>query len=124
MKQAIIKASEALFKIDGEKLFETTRELPYASIRPLIYTYLHSELNWKHQDIGEFFNRNRSTITIHIQKFKKTMEIYKEDRLNYGRFTIMVSDRGSFDKELLSEFIKENDRFLSEDLKNYLKVRL
>lgn len=124
MKEAIIKASEALFKIDGHKLFEKTREQPYANIRQLIYTYLNTEMEWNHKQIGDFFNRDRSTVTIHLQKFKKTMEIYKEDRLNYGRFTAMISDRGSFDKELLEEFLEVNDRFLSKDLKQYLKDRL
>lgn len=124
MKETIIKASEALFKIDGQKLFERTREQPYANIRQLIYTYLHSEMDWNHKQIGDFFNRDRSTVTVHLQKFKKTMEIYKEERLNYGRFTAMVSDRGSFDKELLEEFLEVNDKFLSDDLKRYLKVRL
>lgn len=52
------------------------------------------------------------------------MLTYPESALEYYHFKRFISAKEFLDYELLSEFVKKNDKFLSNELKEYLKVRL
>lgn len=125
MKETIIKVASMLFKIDGNMVFERTRKKPYVSIRQLVCYYLYRNYNWTYERIGELFGLDYSTVIFGVRNFENKMSTYAEDKLNYMRFkTLFENEKPVFDKELLLFFLEENKHYLSEELKQYLSVRL
>lgn len=114
-----------LFKIDGNMVFERTRKKPYVSIRQLVCYYLYRHQQWTYERIGELFELNHSTVLLGIRNFENKMSVYVEDKMNYQRFkALFENQKPVFDKELISAFLADNDKFISDDLKHYLSVKL
>src|SRR5690606_24358825 len=125
MKETIIKVASMLFKIDGNMVFERTRKKPYVSIRQLVCYYLYRHHQWTYERIGNLFELEHSTVLLGIRNFENKMSVYVDERMNYLRFkALFENQKPTFDKELISEFLKDNDKFISEELKQYLSVRL
>jgi|SRR5690606_16574282 len=125
MKETIINVASMLFKIDGNIVFERTRKQPYVGIRHLVCYYLYRHQKWTYERIGDLFELKHSAVLLGIRNFENKMNVYVEDKLNYQRFkALFENQKPVFDKELLTEFLKENDKFISNDLKQYLNARL
>lgn len=124
MKQVIINAVSALYNIDGSKVFEPGRKQPFVGIRQMVCYFLRWELKWTYESISEFVCLNHATIIFGIKNFENRMLTYPESALEYYHFKRFISAKEFLDYELLSEFVKKNDKFLSNELKEYLSVKL
>ncbi|WCM42429.1 hypothetical protein MG290_01800 [Flavobacterium sp. CBA20B-1] len=124
MKENIISVVNRLYGIDGNDIFNHTRKKEIVQIRYLIFYFLRENRKWTFRKIGEFFNLDHATVIYGANSFKNGLEIYKKDRINFLKFQNFMENKGPLDKYLLAEFINDNEKYLSNDLKEYLKVRL
>lgn len=124
MKEIIIKVVAMLYDIDGSEIFDKSRKMSFVTIRQMCFYYLHYELDFHHKVIGELFDLGRSNVIIGIESFKKKMDAQINDRFAYNEFKKVFNEQNPMDKILLDNFIKQNDKYLSAELKEYLKVRL
>lgn len=124
MKEIIIKVVAMLYDIDGNEIFDKSRKMSFVTIRQMCFYYLHHELDFHHKFIGELFDLGRSNVIIGIESFKKKMDAQINDRFAYNEFKKVFNEQNPMDKILLDNFIKQNDKYLSAELKEYLKVWL
>lgn len=124
MKEVIIKVVTMLYDIDGNEIFDKSRKMTFVTIRQMCFYYLHYELDFHHKSIAEIFDLGRSNVILGIESFTKKMEAQINDRFAYNEFKKVFNEQNPMDKILLENFIKQNDKYLSSELKDYLKVRL
>lgn len=124
MKEMIINTIQKLYGIDGNEIFSKSRKRQLVQIRQMLFYFLRENRKWTFYKIGELFGLNHATIMFGVRNFFERMSIYKDDKLTYLKFEKLIENQGPLDKELLSDFLKDNDKYLSVELKEYLNVRL
>lgn len=124
MKEVIINAVKILMKIEEREIFEKTRKRKSVYARQIIFYYLYNNVGWTFHKIGDAFNLNHSTVLFAVKNYAEKLKFYKDEKLTYLKFESLVKNQGSIDKELLTDFLKENNEYLSSELKEYLQVRL
>lgn len=124
MKEIIIKIVSEVYGIDGNLLFVKNKHRDIAHIKQSVFYYLRNEMHYTYQRIADIFELGHSNVVIGTRSFENKISIYSVDRIAYREFKKVFDSYKVMDKELLSEFLQNNDKYLSSDLKEYLKVRL
>lgn len=124
MKEIILKIVNRLYGIDGNELFVKNKDRNISNIKQSIFYYLRHELDFTYQKIGDIFNLGHSNVLIGIKVFEGKMDVYSDDKNAYEQLRKTFKEYGPMDKELLSDFLNENKKFLSSELKDYLTVKL
>jgi len=124
MKQVIANIVTKLYGIDGTQLFVKNKSRNISNIKQSIFYYLRYEFGFTHQKIGDIFNLGHSNVVIGIKSFECKLSVYSNERIAYEELKKTFKRYGLRDKELLSEFLTENEKYLSNDLKEYLRLRL
>ena len=124
MKEIIIKVVSEVYGIDGNELFGTTKHRNITDIKQAVFYFLRTVMDFKFQRIAKIFHLGHSNVIAGTKAFEGKINTYSADRIAYNEFKKVFDGYKVLDKELLSEFLKENDKYLSAELKNYLSVKL
>lgn len=74
--------------------------------------------------IGDLFDVDHATITFGVKSFKSKLDVYQKDNDLYLKYKAILNHGKLDEKELLSRFITQNKKHLSEDLKQYLTAAI
>ena len=124
MKKLIIQAVTELMGFDGNEIFQKSRKQKYVFARQMTFYYLRNELFWSQTKIGDLFEVDHATVIFGVNSFSSKLEIYHEDKDLYMRYKAVLNHGKIDEKELLSAFINQNKKHLSENLKQYLTAAL
>ncbi len=124
MKEIIINIVNSLYDIDGNQLFLKNGNRNITNIKQSIFYYLRFELDFTHQKIGKIFNLGHSNVVLGIKSHESRISVYSNEKIAYEQLKKAFNDYGPMDKELLSDFLNENKKYLSIELVEYLNARL
>lgn len=125
MKEIIIKVVTDVYKIDGKEIFELNRHQEIIEAKQMIIYYLRTVHKIRVWDIAHFLNIKHCTILHSVKSFDNLLFTLKQVREKYSLFlSKMEKENLNMDFFIISRFLRENRNYMSEELKEYLKVRL
>lgn len=124
MKKLIIDAITELMGFDGNEIFQKSRKQQYVLARQMTFYYLRHELFWTQTKIADLFEVDHATVIFGVKSFESKLDIYHEERELYSKYKAVLNHGKIDEKELLSAFITQNKRHLSENLKQYLTAAI
>lgn len=125
MKEIIIKVVTDVYKIDGKEIFELNRHQDIIEAKQMTIYYLRTVHKIRVWDIAHFLNVKHCTIIHSVKSFDNLLFTLKQVREKYSLFLAeMEKENLNMDFFIISRFLRENRNYMSEGLKEYLKVRL
>lgn len=125
MKESIIKVVSNVFKINGFLIFEKNRKREIIEAKQMLIYYLRTVHSIRYYDIACFLNIDHASAISGLRRISDDMFIYEATKEKYNMFLAeMEKENLNMDYFVISRFLRENRKYISNDLKEYLKVRL
>ena len=124
MKHVIINAITQTFGFDGNEIFHKCRKRHLVESRQISIYYLRKYKGWSLYQIGDLFSLGYAATRHAYFEYQYKLDLYKSEYFSLQKFIQNIERKTNYDKLLLKEFISNNDKYLSTELKEYLIKKL